>query len=847
MKFIFEFVFSRVIGILLLSIAGSALGQGVFPPNGQLPALWAIPPGATAGWNVASDAASEGTFSLRSAPLAEDPAAPADQRKTAAIEAGGTFSAGNISFAYQVSSEAGFDLFQFYIDGQLIHEDSGIVNFKTVSFPVPAGYHTFKWVYNKDNSLTVGSDAAWIDAVVLPSGTLGQQFNVARTGPGKGTVSSSPTGITCGAICTGYFAPGSTVTLSATPGPGSTFGGWGGACAGTQSTCAVVVNAVKSVTALFNLVDDNFPLSGAFPGAPWSTPSDSAAPWRVAGDATYAGSFSLKSGIILDNQPSSIQVTQPVGSGTIDFAYKVSSEAFGDTFAFYIDDVLQQIDSAGVRQFPASGEVDWRLVSFNVSPGTHIFRFQYQKDADTVAGSDSAWIDAVSFPTTRLLTITKAGSGSGTITSNNGAINCGATCTASLDINTLVTLTPTPASGSTFAGWLGACTGLFPTDCQVTMSRARDVTASFSNATQLSLTVNKAGNGTGTVTSSPAGIDCGVTCSASYVQNTLVNLQALADSSSTFTGWAGACSGTGACQVTMDAAKSVTATFAGPILSVSKSGSGTVTSTPAGIDCGATCSASFSPNQLVTLNASPAAGSNFAGWTGACSGTGSCQVTMDFAKSVSASFSVQGGTTSTLTVTIQGNGSGTVTSNVGGINCGMTCSTTLNNGTSVQLTASAAAGSVFTGWTGGCIATSTTCTLTLNQATTVFATFSVPGASGLLDVDGSSPTSKYDALTDGLLVIRYLFGLTGTPLINGALSPSATRNTATAVKAYLDGIRPQLDVDGNGTPDALTDGLLIIRYMFGLRGSALVAGAVGSGAARSTSVAIEAYIQSLMP
>ena len=749
-----------------------------------------------------------------------------------------------------MSSEASFDLFRFYIDGQLMLEDSGIVNFKTVSFPGPAGYHTFRWVYSKDNSQTVGSDAAWIDAVVLPPGTLGQQLNVSRNGPGKGTVSSSPTGVTCGAICTGYFTPGSTVTLTATPGPNNTFGGWGGACAGTQTTCQVVSNAVKSVSALFNLADDSFPESGAFPLPPWGTPSDSAAPWRATSDATYRGSFSLKSGVILDNQVSSIQINQTVVSaGTIDFAYKVSSEFQGDTFQFYIDDVPQIIDAAGVRQFPASGEVDWTLVSFNVTAGSHIFRFQYQKDIDTVSGSDAAWIDAVTFPpTTKLLTVTRAGSGSGTITDNTGGVNCGATCTASVNTNTVITLTATPAGGSTFAGWLGACSGLSPT-CQVTMSQAQDVTASFYSATQISLTANKAGNGTGTVTSSPAGINCGATCSASYAQNTVVTLQASPDSTSTFSGWSGACSGTGACQVTMDAAKTVTATFAGPLLSVSRSGAGTgtVTSSPAGIDCGATCAASFAPNQFVTLTAAPAAGSTFAGWTGACAGTGRCQVTMDFAKSVTASFSVQGATTATLTVTKQGNGSGTVTSNVGGINCGATCSTTLNLNTSVQLTASVSAGSVFTGWTGGCVATTTTCTLTLDQAKTVFATFTIPGASGVLDIDGSSPTSKYDALTDGLLVIRYLFGLTGTPLINGALSPSATRNNATTIKTYLDGIRAQLDVDGNGNPDALTDGLLVIRYLFGLRGSALIAGAVGSGAPRSTSVAIEAYIQTLLP
>lgn len=76
------------------------------------------------------------------------------------------------------------------------------------------------------------------------------------------------------------------------------------------------------------------------------------------------------------------------------------------------------------------------------------------------------------------------------------------------------------------------------------------------------LTVNKAGNGSGTVTSNPVGIDCGTTCSAAFVPNTVVTLTATPTAGSLFGGWSGACAGSGnTCQVTMDAAKSVTATF----------------------------------------------------------------------------------------------------------------------------------------------------------------------------------------------------------------------------------------------------------------------------------------------
>ena len=203
--------------------------------------------------------------------------------------------------------------------------------------------------------------------------------------------------------------------------------------------------------------------------------------------------------------------------------------------------------------------------------------------------------------------------------------------------------------------------------------------------------------------------------------------------------------------------------------------------------------------------------------------------------------------TSLLTVSLAGTGAGTVTSNPAGINCGATCSATFTTNASVTLTAAAAAGSVFSGWSGACSGASATCVVVMSANQSVGATFSIPGTSGPLDIDASSPGSKYDALTDGLLFIRYLFGLTGTALTNGALGATATRTDPALIKSYLDSVRTQLDIDGNGSADALTDGLLVIRYLFGLRGAALINGAVGAGAQRATSVAIESYLQSLMP
>jgi len=93
------------------------------------------------------------------------------------------------------------------------------------------------------------------------------------------------------------------------------------------------------------------------------------------------------------------------------------------------------------------------------------------------------------------------------------------------------------------------------------VTAAHTISASFNAIQQNSLNMTKAGTGTGMVTSTPAGISCGLDCTEVYTSGTVVTLTATPDTSSTFNGWSGACSGTGTCTVTMDAAKSVTPLF----------------------------------------------------------------------------------------------------------------------------------------------------------------------------------------------------------------------------------------------------------------------------------------------
>ncbi len=159
---------------------------------------------------------------------------------------------------------------------------------------------------------------------------------------------------------------------------------------------------------------------------------------------------------------------------------------------------------------------------------------------------------------------------------------------------------------------------------------------------QVPVAVAFAGSGSGSVVSDVPGIACPGGCSSSFDAGSFVTLTARASVSSRFAGWSGACTGRDQCSVTLAAAAQVTATFVAQaaliVAVVRKGGSGTVTSAPAGIACAATCTARFDVGGVVALRAHARAGSRFAGWTGACTGTGRCSVRLSRARTVRAMF-----------------------------------------------------------------------------------------------------------------------------------------------------------------------------------------------------------------
>jgi hypothetical protein len=112
----------------------------------------------------------------------------------------------------------------------------------------------------------------------------------------------------------------------------------------------------------------------------------------------------------------------------------------------------------------------------------------------------------------------------------------------------------------------------------------------------------------------------------------------------------------------------------------------------------------------------------------------------------------------------------------------------------------------------------------------------------VLDMDGDGTANP---LTDGIVLLRFMFGFSGPSLTGGAVAPSCTRCDAAAIEPYLTSLGSVIDIDGNTMSDALTDGLLAVRYLFGFGGAILTTGAVGGGCTRCDAAAIEPYLAAI--
>jgi len=208
--------------------------------------------------------------------------------------------------------------------------------------------------------------------------------------------------------------------------------------------------------------------------------------------------------------------------------------------------------------------------------------------------------------------------------------------------------TPTTPSVSAIVGNPGTYTATITLSATGVTSISVPVTFTVTPETfDLLAESSVTGTGSGTVTPDPAGTSCGTDC-YTYNAGTSVVITASPSTGSTFTGWSGACSGTGSCTVVMNSNLTATATFNATAatydlqLGTSGTGSGTVTPSPAGTNCGSGCYA-YTSGATVQVAEAPGTDSTFTGWSGACSGTGACSVTMSGNKTVTGAFASSSG------------------------------------------------------------------------------------------------------------------------------------------------------------------------------------------------------------
>lgn len=329
------------------------------------------------------------------------------------------------------------------------------------------------------------------------------------------------------------------------------------------------------------------------------------------------------------------------------------------------------------------------------------------------------------------LAVSVTGTGDGSITSTPPAINCtrgGGTCEALLDPGTTVTLSANPVAGSVFTGWSGAAVACnVNLSCTISIAQATIVGARFMPL--VALTVANSGNGT--ITSNPIGIDCGNLCIAQFAMGSVVRMTATAASGFVFSGWSGAaqaCGNNVLCDITINNPVVASASFvpAAQQVSINRIGSGRVLSTPAGIDCGAMCSADFTIGSSITLHASDIQGSGFQfqSWSGdaaVCGSNPMCTLLVSRALNITVTFSQQ----HQLVLARGGTGQGVVLSDPAGINCGATCTAAFPAFSTVTLTATANSGSRFSHWTDdmAVCADNAICAVSMDANLTGFAMF----------------------------------------------------------------------------------------------------------------------------
>jgi len=590
---------------------------------------------------------------------------------------------------------------------------------------------------------------------------------------GRGSVVSDPPGINCGpgSVCAATFPFGTRVHLTGVPEPGSVLRMWQGACEHDSSGgCTVTVRpGLANVAASFAFTSTTVTVikdlvSGAKGNVISDLPGINCGPtcqadfstgWEyvqlrtvpdqgyrfIAWGGSCVGTAADQPCFVVLDVPRTAYATfgppglylYPIGHGTIT----------SDPPGINCTGVNDLFTSCPPFSFPPGSTV---TLSATPSPGWKFDGWIADNCLDTgpckvVMNKDVIRISPTFAWLGFRVTVTMAGAGYGTVTSNPPGIKCLRVCSASFTEGQQVVLTATPSAGSRFSGWTG-CPSPSGVTCTLTMNTILTmITASFDPVNTLTVTKT----GMGSVTSTPSGIDCGTTCSATFAPGSTVTLNAIPSPGYAFGYWSGACSGASTtCNVLMSNNAGVTAVFVpvktkeyrlGVMRRKLDKGDGAIMSSDGMITCGSpggSCAHIYYPHTPVTLSAAPSENSTFTGWSGACVGTGLCNVAMDKARSVIATFVGP----QKLTVRKQSvkRGTGMVTGSLGGIDCGTDCpsaSASYPLHQTVTLTATPDEGSMVTAWKPKSLNCSGTgCTVRMEKDVAVTVTFSKTGVKG---------------------------------------------------------------------------------------------------------------------
>jgi hypothetical protein len=315
----------------------------------------------------------------------------------------------------------------------------------------------------------------------------------------------------------------------------------------------------------------------------------------------------------------------------------------------------------------------------------------------------------------------------------------------------------------------------------------------------------------GLVTSNTGGLNCGTgstVCTATYTPGSSVTLTATPDSGATFTSWGGDCSGTAnPLTVVIDVAKNCSATFTGGggtkySLNLTAPSNGTVTSDAGGINCGAggtVCSAQYDEGATVVLTATAGTNASFTSWGGSCSGTTSpLTVTMNSVKSCTALFTANTSTKYKLTLATPTGGS--ITSDVGGLNCGTggsTCNADYDQNAVVSLTTVPDQGMMLDTWSGDCAGASSPLSVTMDKAKNCGATFKTSPTPTNVTLTVTAPTNGTVTGTPGVINC----GLEGTVCTDNYATDA---DVTLAAKPVSGGTFTSWGGDCSGTTNPLT-------------------------------------------